>query len=121
VRQRIDVSDSHSVDSHAVSMIRIASVYVVRPKLLPCTVTLADPVPARFTQVTVLIVPTSTDHASVTLPKLCPTVITIVDVILPPPPVRQRTDVSDSHCVDSHAVTPARAFSVYVVRPKLIP
>ena len=41
VRQRTDVSDHHSVDSHALSMMRTASVYVVSPKLLPCTVTLA--------------------------------------------------------------------------------
>ncbi len=51
VRQRTDVSESHSVDSHAASPARAFSVYVVRPKLLPCTVTLADPVPARFTPV----------------------------------------------------------------------
>jgi hypothetical protein len=62
-------------------MIRIATVYVVRPKLLPCTVTLADSVPARFTRVTVLSVGVSIDHASVTLPELSPTVIATVDVL----------------------------------------
>jgi hypothetical protein len=71
--------------------------------------------------VTVLSVGVSIDHASVTLPELSPTVIATVDVLLIPPPVRQRTDVSDSHSVDSHAVSPARAFSVYVVRPRLLP
>ena len=74
VRQRTDDSDHHSVDSHAVSMIRIASVYVVRPKIDPCTVTLADPVPARFKRVVMLRLGSSIDHTSVTVPTRSPAV-----------------------------------------------
>ena len=68
VRHRTDVSDHHSVDSHAVSMTRAPSVYVVRPKFAPCTVTLADPVEARFVRVIVLSIGVSKENASVTVP-----------------------------------------------------
>ena len=43
---RIDVSASHVVRSHAVLPTLVEAVYVVSPRLDPCTVTLDDPVAA---------------------------------------------------------------------------
>ena len=43
-----DVSDSHSVPSHPVHPSLPMLVYATSPRLAPCTVTDADPVPARF-------------------------------------------------------------------------
>jgi hypothetical protein len=74
VRQRTDDSDHHPVDSHAVSMIRTASVNVVSPKFDPCTVTLADPVPARFCRRITLTIGMSADQASVKDRTFSPTV-----------------------------------------------
>ncbi len=45
---RIDVSASHVVRSHAVLPTLVEPVYVVSPRLDPCTVTLSDPVAARL-------------------------------------------------------------------------
>jgi hypothetical protein len=102
-------------------MIRIASVYVVNPKLVPCTVTLADPVPARFTRAVMLNVGSSIDHASVTVPTRSPAVNIIRRVPRTPCDVRQRTDDSDHHSDASQAVSIIRMASVYVVSPKLVP
>jgi hypothetical protein len=121
VRHRTDDSDHHSDASHAVSMTRMASVYVVSPKLVPCRVTLADPVPARFTRVVMLRLGSSIDHASVTVPARSPVVNIILCVPRTPWLVRQRTDDSDHHSVDSHIVSMIRIASVYVVIPKLLP
>ena len=45
---RMDVSASHVVRSHAVLPTLVEAVYVVSPRLDPCTVTLDDPVAARL-------------------------------------------------------------------------
>ena len=58
-----DVSDSQSVASHPVCPSRALPVYVISPRLAPCTVTDADPVPARLSRRLKLTVPTSADHA----------------------------------------------------------
>ena len=112
VRHRTAVSDTHSVDSHPVPPTRAASVYVASPKPCPCTVTLADPVPARFVRVAALTVARSTDHASVAVPARSPAVITSRRVLRAPSVVRHRTDVSDHHSVDSHPVPPSRPADV---------
>eukprot|EP00290_Baffinella_frigidus_P053512 CAMPEP_0180340918 /NCGR_PEP_ID=MMETSP0989-20121125/919_1 /TAXON_ID=697907 /ORGANISM="non described non described, Strain CCMP2293" /LENGTH=65 /DNA_ID=CAMNT_0022329661 /DNA_START=97 /DNA_END=290 /DNA_ORIENTATION=- len=62
----------------------------------PCTVTLADPVPARFPLVVPEIATESTDHASVTVPAPSPTVNVTPRVCRTPPPTLHRTDDSDS-------------------------
>jgi hypothetical protein len=121
VRQRTDVSDHHPDASHAVSVTRIAAEYVASPKFDPCTVTLADPVPARFRRVVMLSIGVSIDHASVTVPTRSPVVNIIRRVPRTPCDVRQCTNVSDHHSVDSHAVSVNRTASVYVVSPKLLP
>jgi hypothetical protein len=48
VLHRMDVSDSHVDRSHAVCESLAADVYVARPMLPPCSVTLAEPVAALF-------------------------------------------------------------------------
>ena len=47
-RHRTDVSDSHSVPSHPVSLALAMAVYATRPILPPCTVTDDELVPALF-------------------------------------------------------------------------
>ena len=99
-----DVSDSHSVPSHPVSPVRVIPVYVTSPRLAPCTVTDADPVPARLSRCSVLMLPTSTEYPSDMLPPRSPAVITTRRVPRPPCPTMHLTDVSDSHSVPSHPV-----------------
>jgi hypothetical protein len=96
-------------------------VYLTIPMLDPCTVTDAEPVPARFPRRVLLILIVSTDQALVTLPIRCPTVITDRRVPPAPCPTRHLTDVSDPHSVNSHAVLPYRARPVYVTMPMLVP
>ena len=71
-----DVSDSQLVDSQPVIPCRARTVYATRPKLPPCTVTAADPVPARFVRRVVLIPGASNDHVLLKLPAEDPAVIT---------------------------------------------
>jgi hypothetical protein len=120
-RHLTDVSDSHSVASHPVCPSRARPVYVTSPMLAPCTVTDADPVPARFCPRITLKPPTSTDHPCVTLPPRSPTVIVTRRVPRAPCVTRHLTDVSDSHSVASHPVCPSRARPVYVTSPMLAP
>ena len=58
VLQRTDVSDSHVDRSHPVCDSRTADVYVAGPMLPPCSVTLAEPVAARFVRDDTLNIPT---------------------------------------------------------------
>ena len=74
VWHRVDVSDSHVVRSHAVWPILIDPVYVASPMPEPCTVTLADPVEARFDWRDTLSTATSTESTCVTLPSPRPVV-----------------------------------------------
>ena len=77
--------------------------YEVKPILLPCKVTLADPVEeAAFALLPMLSVPSSIDGISVTLPALSPAVTDTRRDPLTPWLVEHRTEVSDSHSVDSH-------------------
>ena len=87
----------------------------------PRTVTLADPVPARFDPTTVFTAGVSADHASVAVPARSPAVSTSRLVPRTPCDVRHCTDVSDVQSVASHAVSPTRASCVYPAMPKLLP
>ena len=71
----VEVSDSHPVASHAVCPTLPLLVNDAMPIPDPCTVTLADPVPARLLCLTTLSDGPSTLHAAVKLPDLSPTVI----------------------------------------------
>ena len=120
-RHRTDVSDSHSVPSHPVCPDRTIAVIPTSPRLDPCTVTDADPVPALLSRRIVLMDPTSTEYASDMLPDRSPAVIVTRRVPRPPCPARHRTDVSDSHSVPSHPVCPDRTIAVTAVSPTPAP
>ena len=96
-------------------------VYVTSPMLDPCTVTDAEPVPARLPRRVMLSPATSADHPCVTLPPRSPVVITTRRVPRPPCPTMHRTDVSDSHSVASHPVCPSLTTPVYATSPMLDP
>ena len=73
---RIDVSDSHSVASHPVCPVRACPEYATSPKPAPCTVTDAEPDPARFTDRVRLTVTNPMVKPDVTLEDRSPAVIT---------------------------------------------
>ena len=120
-RHRTDVSDSHPVPSHPVCPDRTIAVKAASPRLDPCTVTGADPVPALFPRRITLTEPTSTDHPSLMLPYRSPADNTIRLVPRAPCPALHRTDVSDSHSVPSHPVCPDRTIGVTATTPKAAP
>ena len=117
VRHLTDVSDSHSVASHPVCTSRARPVYDTSPMLDPCTVTDADPVPARLLFRTMLSSASSDDQPCVLVLPRSPTVIVTRRVPRAPCVTRHLTDVSDSHSVASHPVCPSRARLVYVTSP----
>ncbi len=78
----------------------------------PRTVTLADPVPARFHAAAPVNASPSYDHASDIVPVDPPAVSVTPSVRRIPPAARHRVDVSDTHSVDSHAVSPVRPADV---------
>jgi hypothetical protein len=120
-RHRTDVSDSHSVPLHLVCPDRSIAVKATSPRLDPCTLTEADPVPALFPRRITLTDPASTDHPSLMLPYLSPADNTIRLVPREPCPALHRTDVSDSHSVPSHLVCPDRTIGVKATAPKPAP
>eukprot|EP00961_Rhodomonas_salina_P165959 2236131-Rhodomonas_salina.1 len=119
-RHLTDVSDSQAVPSHPVCPTWAIPEYAFCPRHPPSTVTLVDPVPARFLPATTLTA-MSTDQLAVTLPACSPTVITTLLVPLIPSPSLHRTDVSDSHAVPSQMLylTPTR--NVYPCAPMPAP
>ena len=72
--QRIDVSDSHSVDSHPVCPPRPIAVRAASPSPDPCTVTDVEPVPATLLRDAPLMLPASIEYPSVRLPTRVATV-----------------------------------------------
>ena len=79
-RHLTDVWDFHSVASQPDTPIHPFKVYTIKAMFAPCTVTDADPVPARFCRRERLSDGMSTDQACVTLPFRSPTVITTLRV-----------------------------------------
>jgi hypothetical protein len=120
-RHLTDVSDSHAVASQPVCATRALPELLPRPKLDPCTVTDADPVPARFCPRIMLSPAMSADHARVTLPPRAPAVITTSRVPRAPCVTTHLTDVSDSHAVASQPVCATRVINVKLTRPMLVP
>lgn len=106
--QRIDESDSHVVRSPAVKPKRASPLVDALPKLLPCTVILADPVVALFVCRPELTDGNSAVVASVIVPCRCPTLIANRWLPRPKAADLQRTAVSASQAVRSHAVDPQR-------------
>ena len=88
--------------------------YLASPIPLPCTVTLADPVPAPLARRITLILPPDPPmlHPSVTDPPLSPAVTDTRRVPIDPCAIWHLIDVSDSHSVASHAVCPTRVPAV---------
>jgi len=74
VRHRMDVSDSHSVPSHPVCPDRTMAVNATSPRLDPCTVTAADPVPALFSRRITLSKTKTPEKACDRVPDRSPTV-----------------------------------------------
>ena len=115
--QRIDVSDSHVVRSHAVCDNRRAAEYVARPRFRPTTVMLADPVAARFDRSTALIDPIFAESPAEELPARIPTVANRRRLPPTPSATPHRIDVSDSHVVLSHADAPSLKADVNAAEP----
>jgi len=120
-RHRTDVSDSHSVPSHPVCPTRPSAVNATSPRLDPCTVTDADPVPAWFKRRAKLTLLASIEYPSDMLPKRSPAVTVVRRVPPAPCPTRHRTDVSESHSVPSHPVCPIRPSAVKATGPMIDP
>ena len=114
------LSDAHSVPSHHVSPADTDPVYAASPSPAPCTVTLADPVDARFAAV----IPDSSwssENATDTLPAAKPAV---TDTRLLCPQLwlaRQLTVESLAQPVRSHPDCPADADAVCIALPMLAP
>ena len=89
--------------------------------LVPCRVTLLDPVAAPFTRRAVLIFRTSAEKLDVMLPARIPTVSRSPRLPPTPCPAWLLTDVSELHVVRSHAVCNARTMAVKEARPMLAP
>ena len=118
---RTDVSDSQPVASHPVCPVRPLAVGRTRPSPAPCTVTDAEPVPARLDRLEMLKLAVSIDHAWLILPPCPPTVIINRRDALLAYPARHLTDVSDSQLVPSHPVCPVRPLAVCRTDPMLLP
>lgn len=91
---------------------------VVKPKFAPWTVTLADPVPARFPGLAVLIDGRSVDHDDVRLPTNSPDVKVILRVPKTEDDDLQKMNVSEIQTVDSELVDADRNLNVYIKDPK---
>lgn len=89
--------------------------------LAPCIVSDMDPVPSMLLRRITLSPGKSTDQPWLRLPPRSPAVTTTRRVPLAPCPIRHRTDVSDSHSVDSTPLRPTRALPVYITVPKPFP
>jgi hypothetical protein len=120
-RHRTDVSDTQPVPSHPVCPTRPIAVKATTPRLDPCTVTDADPVPAWFKRRVTLRLPASTEYTSDMLPTRSPAVTVKRRVPREPCPTRHRTDVSDSQPVPSHPVCPDLTIPVKLTRPRPAP
>ena len=105
-RHRTAVSDSHALRSHDVPCVRACPHTSPCPIDAPYTVTLADPVEARFLTFTALAAPPLTEYPAVVLPSRAPA-LKISRTLLPTPcPAPHRTAVSDAHVVTSLALLP---------------
>ena len=98
-----DVSDTHSDPSHPDPPCRTDPEYAPSPLLDPATVTVADPVDARFPRTPADTAPTeSADIASDSDPDIPPAVSRTRRLAAPPaPPRRDTTAVSDTQSVPS--------------------
>ena len=98
------------------------TVCMARPMLVPCIVTLAEPVAPTLRLDTTLGLLGSAESAALTLASLAPAVTCAFLLPIPPRPVPQATAVSDCQLVPLHAVSwPSRPLAVTLAMPTLAP
>ena len=116
-----EVSDSHPVASHAVCPILDFDDTTNRPKLAPCTVMLAKPVPPALVLPNVLSDAASVVKVFVTVDLNLPIVnCTLASMIAVAGPLH-RSDESDDHTVISQEVPPSANLLEYSIVPKFTP
>ena len=120
-RHRVDVSDIHVVRSHPVCPPRAPPVAPLSPSPAPCTVRLADPVPAALAWRIPLPAPTPEENASLLLPTLLPSDTVSRRLPSPATPARHVTDVPDTHPLCSIAVHPVRPRELCERSPRFPP
>ena len=120
-RQLTDVSDAHDDLSHAVCPCPTDPLIPAHPSPAPCSVTLIPPVAATFARSTTLPALTSVDCPSVMLPTRLPAVSRLRPLPITLCPTSTRTDVSESHPVSSHPVSPSLPPLVWAASPMLAP
>ena len=118
---RKDESESHAVPSQAVLPCTSPAVYAPSPRLLPCIVTLIEPVAKRFARRVLLAFTTSTDSPRLTLPNREPVVIPSRRLATTPPAVRHARLVSDNQILRSQLECLIRTASDAIDVPKLPP
>ena len=103
------MSDAHAVASQLVRLVRATPVDDQVPMQPPSTVTLVEPVAARFVLPKALTECFAADSPCVTDPVRTPTDIDARQLPLPLMAAKLRTDVSDSHELCSARLAPTRA------------
>ena len=122
IKALTEVSDSQDVRSVEVWPIRMIKVYAACPKFAPCTVMLADPVPARFTRRRTLKEGMSCDIISVIVQATCRSIVNVIYFVPPTPAaVLHRIVLSATHSVTSQADPSMRCRGVGSKFPKLSP
>jgi hypothetical protein len=119
---RIDVSDTQADVQRSVYPVLPATEYTASPMLMPCMVTLTEPVAPMLAPATTLVVIGSIERAPLMLASLKPAVICTFLLPIPPRAVRQTRHVSDCQLVPSQAVSwPSRPLAVKLATPMLAP
>ncbi len=111
------VSAVHNVASHPEKPSVARDENETVPIPAPCTVSIADPVPARFTRRMLQTVMAPAENAVLTVPTLRPELTSERYEALTNPPTRQRSDVSDSQNDDSQIEIPRPPFPVTDIEP----
>lgn len=120
---RIDVSDTHADMQRLVYPVLPETVCTARPMLMPCMVTLTEPVAPMLGLDITLVAIGSVERAALMLACLAPAAVTCAFLLpIPPRAVRQATHVSDCQLVPSQAVAwPSRPLAVMPATPMLAP
>jgi hypothetical protein len=103
-RQTTDESETHVVDSHVSSPVRDDDETEACPMLVPCRVTLAEPVAALLLWSAPLTSPMSSGSTATMLPSTLPAVTDTRPFRLDPCEAEQSAEVPDAHVVASQAL-----------------
>ena len=122
-RQTIDVSETHVVDWHVSSSIRDANETEPGPMLVPCRVTLTEPVAAVLLLSAPLTVAASSSsgRTASTLPSRLPAVADTRRILPDPCAAEQSREVCDAQVVASQALRPSRPDGVWATSAMLAP